>query len=388
MGFEVSPAIAVSWPWEQTSLSLSYVYSFKDYQFAPIGNTGSNRTIDMTHAFNASLNHTFNELYSLSVRDSFVIGQEPDFLRAGNTYSTFQRLAGNNTRNYGSANFDGQLTPLLGFEVGYGNTIYDYDADKYTFSPGNALPSESGLLDRMEQTIHLDSRWQFTPETVGVVGYQFSHVSYGGIGFFRIDNGQPIAPAGPGSPGRGTLPYTSNSRDNEGHYGYVGIDETFTPSLTGSFRVGARYTDYYNDSAMSSGVTPYAQVSLRWNYGIESYVEAGFTHDMAATDLVGAGGSPGITLDSETSALYASVNHRLFPNVYGSLSGSFQDSDYNGGEWNNKTDEFYTFGANLEYRVNNYLSTQLGYNYDRLKSDIADRSFDRNRVYLGITASY
>jgi hypothetical protein len=374
MGFEVSPAITVSWPWEQTSLNLGYIYSFKDYQFKPAGNTD---TVDMTHSFNASLDHSFNELYRANVRDSFVIGQEPDFLRAGNTYSTFQRLSGSNIRNYGNATFDGQLSPLLGFEVGYGNAYYNYAADQ----PHLATliipfqPSEGGLLNRIEQTVHLDSRWQFTPETVFVVGYQFADTDY--------TEGQPLLDPAlfPG--------IVSNTRNNRGHYGYVGVDETFRPDLTGSLRVGARYTDYYNDTTASDNVTPFVQLSLRWNYGVESYVEGGFTHDRAATDLVGNGlGTGNLTLDSETSALYATVNHRLMPNLYGSLTGQYQNSEYNGGQLANQTDNFYTMGVNLEYRVCNYLSTQLGYNYDRLESDIPNRSFDRNRVYLGFTASY
>ncbi|MGA2661611.1 MAG: outer membrane beta-barrel protein [Verrucomicrobiota bacterium] len=369
-GFEVSPAIMLSWPWEQTTVNLGYVYSFKDYQFKPIGNTDS---VDMTHSFNVSLDHTFNELYRASVNDSFVIGQEPDFLRAGNTYSTFQRLSGSNIRNYGNATLDGKLTPLLGFEIGYGNAFYDYAADQPLFA------NPAGVLNRIEQSVHLDSRRQFTPTTVGVVGYQFADTDY--------TAGQQLLASDPS--------IVSNSRNNRGHYGYVGIDETFRPDLTGSVRVGARYTDYYNDPTASDNVSPFVQLSLRWRYGAGSYVEAGFTHDRVPTDLVGGVTAPGgtsLTLDSETSAVYATVNHRLAPNLYGNLTGQFQDSDYNGGLFNNFTDHFYTFGASLEYRVSNYLSTQLGYNYDRLESNIPasiePRSFDRNRVFLGFTASY
>jgi hypothetical protein len=360
----------VSWPWEQTTLSLGYIYSFRDYQFKPIGNAD---TVDMTHSFSSSLDHTFNELYQAKVSDSFVIGQEPDFLRAGNTYSTFQRLSGSNIRNYGNATLDGKLTPLLGFEIGYGNAFYDYAADQPLFA------NPAGVLNRIEQSVHLDSRWQFTPTTVGVVGYQFADTDY--------TAGQQLLASDPS--------IVSNSRNNRGHYGYVGIDETFRPDLTGSVRVGARYTDYYNDPTASDNVSPFVQLSLRWRYGAGSYVEAGFTHDRVPTDLVGGVTAPGgtsLTLDSETSAVYATVNHRLAPNLYGNLTGQFQDSDYNGGLFNNFTDHFYTFGASLEYRVSNYLSTQLGYNYDRLESNIPasiePRSFDRNRVFLGFTASY
>jgi len=363
-GFEVSPAIMVAWPWEQTTLSLGYVYTFKDYQFRPIGNAD---TVDMTHSFNIGLDHTFNELYQCHVSDSFVIGQEPDFLRAGNTYSTYQRIPGDNIRNYGNATLDGKLTPLLGFQFGYANGFYDYAAD----SP---IPSEAGFLNRMENLIHLDSRWQLTPETVGIIGYQYSEIDYTG--------GQQII--GPAFPG-----ITSETRNSRGEYVYVGIDETFSPSLTGSFRVGGRYTDYYHDPNSATEVSPYVQLSLRWNYGLESYVQVGFVHDRSATDLVGTGlGTGNLTLDAETSAAYATINHRLAPNLYGSLTGEFQDSAYNGGQYGSDTEDFYTFGATLEYRISKNCSTQLGYNYDRLDSQINGRTFDRNRVYLGVTASY
>jgi hypothetical protein len=49
---------------------------------------------------------------------------------------------------------------------------------------------------------------------------------------------------------------------------------------------------------------------------------------------------------------------------------------------------FFLFGADLEYRFNEHFSTHAGYNYDRLDSDVGGRSFTRNRVYIGVTASY
>ena len=373
LGFEVSPAVSVVWPWEQTTLSLGYVFSFKDYQFRPLGDAD---TVDMTHAFNLALDHTFNELYQCHLSDSFVIGQEPDFLRAGNTYSTFQRIPGDNIRNNASATFDAKLTPLFGLEFGYANGFYDYAADS-PLAAGLLAPyqgSEAGLLNRLEDLVHLDTRWQLSPETVGIVGYQYSEIDYTG--------GQLLL--GPAFP-----TVTSETRNSRGHYAYVGIDQTFSPSLTASARVGARYTDYYNDPNSATQTSPFVQLSLRWDYGLESYVSVGFVHDRSATDLVGTGlGTGNLTLDADTSAAYATVNHRLAPNLYGSLTGEWQESDYNGGQFANYSEDFYTFGANLEYRFSRNVSTQLGYNYDRLDSQIAGRAFDRNRVYLGVTGSY
>jgi uncharacterized protein (PEP-CTERM system associated) len=88
--------------------------------------------------------------------------------------------------------------------------------------------------------------------------------------------------------------------------------------------------------------------------------------------------------------LYATWNHRITPRLFGSMTGQIQNSTYNNGAFNNETDRFYLLGLNLEYRFTPNFSAHVGYNYDKLDSDINNppRSFDRNRVYMGIAASY
>ena len=170
-GFEISPSIGVVYPWEATTLTANYAYSYKWYDRSLPGGGGHS---DSTHIFNLALDHTFNERYSLNARDSFVIGQEPDVLRTGNAFTTFQRISGNNLRNDGNINFRAQITPLLGTEIGYSNEYFDYDDE----GGDEIVPSFSGLLDRIEHAIHLDSRWTVLPETVAVAGYQFRQVGY------------------------------------------------------------------------------------------------------------------------------------------------------------------------------------------------------------------
>ena len=45
-------------------------------------------------------------------------------------------------------------------------------------------------------------------------------------------------------------------------------------------------------------------------------------------------------------------------------------------------------GVNVTYEINKFLAAEAGYNYDRLDSDVGFRSFTRNRVYVGLRASY
>jgi Putative beta-barrel porin 2 len=378
-GFEVSPSILVSWPLEQTTITLGYVYSLKYYDVKPPGNADN---LDQSHDFNASVSHYFSERYQINVRDSFVIGQEPDLLRAGNTYTTFQRIPGNNLRNYGAINFEAQITPKLGVEAGYANTFYSYADDQVAVSSGgNVTASLSGLLDDIDQAMHLDGRWQLQPQTIGVLGYQFRAVNY--------TAGQPIG---------GNLYFPnlspilwSDIRDSTMHYGYVGLDHNFQPDLTGSIRAGGRYNIYPNESGQDD-LSPYGLASLRYTYRPESYLEAGFSYDYSSTDtsFSTANGANSVTLNGQSASLFATLRHRITPKLYGSIIGNFQDTTYYGGSgsYNGQSTLYYLLGLNLEYRFTHNFSAQAGYNYDNVYSDVPGRTYDRNRVYIGVTANY
>jgi hypothetical protein len=375
-GFEISPSISVDLRWEPTTFKAWYVYSYKWYDRALAGGGGHS---DSTHILNAELNHAFNERFSANVRDSFVIGQEPDVLRSGNAFTTFQRISGNNIRNDASINLRGQITPELGGELGYGNEIFDYDDS----GGDGADPSFSGLLDRIEHRVHLDARYMVLPETVAIAGYQFRQVGYTAneeIGFTS----------------RPDLPVVfSADRNFYEHYFYVGAEQVFSPQLTASVRVGARYIDYYNDPAGSgNGWGPYAMANVRFVYLPDSYVELGLTHDMNATDVIGGGvagagsGPSSFTASSESTSIYGSINHKFTPKLRGSVIGQFQHSEFNGGLFDGETENYYLVGLNFTYQFSPHFSAEVGYNYDNLESDAAGRSFDRNRVYIGVTGTY
>jgi len=371
-GFEVSPSLAFQWANPQTHISAGYVYSFKQYDHRPAGQT---EKYDQTHAFNVALEHAFSQRTQLIVGDSFVIGQEPDYLRAGNSLATFQRLPGNNIRNYGSVAFKEQFTRLFGVEVGYNNAYYDY-ADP-GFPSSAAETTARATLNRLEHTIHLDSQWTLQPETVGVLGYQFRWVNY-----TVTDQEIGILAGG--------FPVFSNERNFREHYAYVGLNHTFRPDLTASARVGARFIDFYNDpTGTGNGWGPYAQLTIGWTYAQDSRLEFGVSHDISSTDIGGApdGTTSSFTTSLETTVVYASLNHRITERLRGSIIAQFQNGTFAGGDVDNKSERDYLFGLNLNYQFSPHWSSEVGYNYDKLDSEIG-RSFDRNRVYIGVTAGY
>lgn len=358
-GFEVSPTLAFSLPLEQTSISASYNYSYKWFEKTLNDREGNDR---QTHTFAARLRHNFSDRTALSVQDSFVIGQEPDYRRLDSPVP----IPGDNIRNYGAINFNAQLTRLFGIEIGYANALADYDDE--------TVGGSSARLDRLEHSAHVDGRWNLRPNTVGVVGYQFTWVDYTGN-----------LPLSVGSP------FMSNSRNSRSHYGYVGVEHNFRPDLFGTVRGGARFSDYYNSPDSHSDVSPYAQASLTFEYAKESSLEIGVSYDRSATDQYSSLFLSSITLESDSTVAYLSVTQRIVPGLFGSVVGHYQHSTFVGGSLDQDSEDFYGLGLNLEYRFNRHVSANVGYSYDMLDSDYstgANRDFDRNRAYIGATFVY
>jgi len=393
-GTEVTPAAAVNHTDENTMYSASYVYDMQWYD------NGSN-LINQTHLFNGAFAHQFTDRYKLSLTESFAIAQEPDVLTAqsgpaAGVAATPLRVSGSNVRNSGQINFTAELTKLFDVHVGYGNTVYAYQQiDRsvygYPFTGAESRftpePSYSDLLDRMEQLATLDLRWKATPETTGILGYQYGHTGYTSPGYiiYPSDGSYPSAPttAAGGNPHG----YHSNIRNDDSHFGFVGVDDSLTPELNASLRVGAEYLDYYNYG--TSRVSPYVDASLTYQYLPGDSAQFGVKHVHNSTDVVGYFGTTPV-LDEESTAIYLSDSHRLTDRLTVTVLGQAQVSTFVGGgsEFDGKSDNFFTLQVNFAYHINAWLLTEAGYNYSKLNSDLAFRSYTRDVMYLGFRAVY
>ena len=373
-GFAVSPGVNLILPLEQTTISFGYEFSAIYYATQVGANDPSfNRSHwDLTHAFNGQLDHQFTERYSLSLGDGLVVGQEPDAL-GYDIINRPIRTSGDNIRNYGWINFDARITRLFSVEVGYANGFYDYAdtlARRRSMNPLALPPTLAGTLNRLDHVGHIDGRWQFLPTTTGVLGYEYEQVNYTGDEF--IDPG---------------LTTKSSFRNNRSHIGYVGVDHKFTSDLSVSARVGAQSIDFYNDPKVSSEISPWAKASLQYEYMAGSSAAVGFSYYRSATDVLGSGSS--VTTDANYANLYATVNQQILPKLYGNITGTYQHSTFNNGSLDNSSEDLFLVGLDISYRFNRFLSADVGYNYDRLDSNSAlSRSYDRNRVFIGITGSY
>lgn len=377
MGVEISPSVDYGVAGDQTSFNVGYAFTARYFDKKAPGRVDKS---DYTHTFDADMSHAFSPRLDMSASEAFVIGQEPDLLRDP---ASTQPIDGDNIRNFAGVDFNIELTQLMGLSVGYNNSLYDYD-DETPALAGTVVAgaSNSGLYDRMEHALRLDTRWKLSPQTVGIIGY-----IYGQTGF---DGDEPIAgdtAIAPGLPGGVVL---SDFRDSRSHTFYVGAQHVFSSTLSGSLSVGAQQTEYINDPVGESQWSPYVQGSLRYVYQTTTTLDMGVRYSRTAANDAGGGGTTFVR-DTATAVVYGSVRQALASKLFLTGNATLQHATYNAPNsvvYDDKSYLFYQLGLDLSYEFNPNLSGHLGYNYDQMESDLPGRDYDRNRVYMGVTAGF
>jgi hypothetical protein len=411
-GTEVTPSVSFNHSVENTLLYANYIYDMEWY--------AQNSLTEQSHQFNGRLEHEFTDRYKISVLESFAYSQEPTVI--DQTVVSFPyRTQGNNERNLGRIDFTGGLTKDLDLHLGYGNTIYHYQetesevpgqpfyggtyftsptSQTVTTVPGGgppvtAYPSYSAELDRIEQLVTLDLRWKATPATTGVLGYELGNTAYTSPEYiiypstptfppYRGPNYEPIPAGATPTPG-----YYADSRDSWSHYAYVGADSSITPDLTGSIRVGIEDLDYYNYPGGRNQLSPYADANLTYQYTATGSAQLGVKHLHNSTDVVGIVGTTPV-VDEESTVIYFSDTQKLSDRFSATAMGQAQLSSFDGGGpgYDGESERFFLLELNLEYHFNPWLAAEAGYNFTALRSDLPDRSFTRDFMYVGIRATY
>lgn len=409
-GFEASPSFSLNMPMQQTEIGLRYTYGLYYYQTRE---RNHQNPIDQTHQFDLWLDHAFSPRWEGRIEDTTTVAQEPSLLTPG-AAGTAQRINGNNIVNTFTGGLHTDWTREFSTALSYKNAFYDYQnsgwtvanatgtpatlfspvplpgytyvnvsgypAGYYNGSPASVNTSYAGLLNRVEQTIGLELQWHITEVTTASVGYDFGLVNFTGKELIAYSQPFPYTAT--------PKPLYSNVRDNLSHSGYVGIKHNFLDNLVGSLKAGAQYTTYYNDPSSTSSWGPEGDASLIYTYASGSYAQLGVTESRNATDTVTVNSNGQITQDQESTVLYGSITHPLTPKLMGSLVGQYQYSTFHNGQFNSRSAQFYNAGLNLTYAFNRHLSSELGYNFDWYTTPVPGQDYTRNRVYLGVTATY
>jgi Putative beta-barrel porin 2 len=384
-GFEFSPSASLIIPLQQTELGLRYTYGLYYYQQRE--NQGAN-PIDQTHQVDLWVDHAFTEAWEGKVMDSFISQQDPSLTTSGTALP--YRAEGNNIQNIGTISSHNEFSQLFSTDVGYQNTWDDYHQQGATFNPinggsfgpGGSGATYAGLLNQVDHSIFVNLNYQYLPDLAFLVGYNFSFNDYTG--------NEPIAVNIP-APGVFDV-YYSNYRNSMSHNIYVGGQYAMTASLSILANAGFQYVDNYNlpsfDHQDSGSYQPTANIAITYTYLPGDYVQVGFTQAQNSSATSDVSGSGSLTLYQETSVLYATVNHQITPKLTGSLIGHYQYSTYVGGANDGEPQNWYTFGLNLAYALNPFVSVDAGYNFYYLTKTGPLPGYSRNVGYASVTATF
>jgi hypothetical protein len=348
-GIEVSPGINFTLG-EGTDMEFSagYAFGMRYYEDRESDNE------DYGHELGISLDKKFSDTSVLLLSNGLVVAQEPEILNGG----TPLRIEGDNLRNTFAARYRRILSGSTGVDIGYGNSIFDYEEEYH-----------SSLLDRSYNEVSLDVFYGMA-ETEYYAGYRYSSTDF---------EGDVLQVPG--------LVFNPAARSNHAHAGYVGARHQLDKNILANVRAGVQNVDYYDFDLMPGLIpedesSPYVDARMEWEYAEGSKLVAGATLARGATDLQAA--------DQEISSVYAQLLHKISGRVHGTLTGRFQDAEISGGgeKLDGKEESLLLLGASLTYAIADNIWAEVSYNYDELDSDVPHRSFERNYLSVGIGTTY
>jgi len=370
-GMQVVPSVGLKYQDDATLASARYEYGYTWY-------ADRKPHDDQSHLVDAVFSHQFNDNVRVDVSDSFAVAQEGSVLSDFGGAQLMTRADGDNIRNFAQILLGVKYYENLGFEIGYRNALWDFDNDEYAF-----------ILNRMEHTPHLDFYYDLDEINRFFIGYEMNYSDYTGSG------NRPLTD----KYGSWVGFYESDLYDRMSHAGYLGYRLTLAEGLDWTTRAGAQYTyfenvkDYkktYADLGLERDTTnPFVESTLTWNYLENCSAQLGVRHAIAASQW-GA-------MDSEVTTVYASIRHQILDRLEGAISGVYQHSSYgkspSGGVNDNARDDYYSVGPSLSFRITGMdapvgVFVDASYSYDDLVSNIRNRSYNRNRVTLGLRATY
>jgi len=372
-GFEVAPSAAINLKNEQTTFGLSYLYTFRYYI------DREDNEYDQSHQVNLKLSHVFNERFSVDLKDSFVMAQEPSIIDP--VFITYPaRAEGDNLRNTASIQLNAAIVENFSADLGYNNTYYDYQQDAQDIglgAPAFGVGSRSATLDRIEHDIYAHGNYQVLPKTTLSLGYRYDIYDYTSD---DLISGPPFS----------STVVRGNDRDNVSHIGTIGVKQHLNPQLDVSAEAGAQYTIYDNQTLFDDDISPYGAASVRWAYMQGSSLSAGVKHQKVPTDVRIASNGTAVA-DQQATLFWLSVNHAITSKITAIVMGQYQHSVYGEssvGGTGDDTDNLFFAGATIAYQFNPHIAAEAGYTFDRLDSDLNVRSYTRNRIYVGTRLSY
>ncbi|HXG49657.1 MAG TPA: outer membrane beta-barrel protein [Methylomirabilota bacterium] len=351
-GFEFAPRLRIFRAVDNDFLQAAYDLSLR-YYFDREG-----EKTDSTHQFSTLWDHRFSERYHLKMEDSLVYSDQPQVLAQGGAVVARSKSTAWNNRY--AADLEAHVSETAGVRANYGNRWTDYKEE------GDF--SYSAILDRVEQDLGASALWYRSEISILSVGYTFLPVTFTSENLIRTD---------------GTNNLYGTDRSYESHRLAAGLHQKLRERMDLEAYVGANITTYVESD---STINPYVNISLSYEYQPDCRIILGLDHDVTPTDVLGSAAN--VTQNQFTTVGSLTISHKLSPKLTGNLTTYLQHGVFNGGSSDGDVDNFYVWNLTFNYRFHENLSAELGYAWNRLESDVPDRSYSQNRIYVGVRASY
>jgi len=357
-GFKVSDQVTVSMQQklEQGFLGVSYQL------IATWWEPRDDKEFTFDHIVDATVNHKFSPSLGGTVQNKYIRRDSPEALNADGTLKRE-----NSSYDYNALNGSVSLNPapssrldvsgrwqLLRFEDASVADREDYDA----YSVGATLVS------------------QIRPETALLLEARGERFDYPGAG---KTVGSPLALPGaePGAGDRNTIP----DRGFDNFIGGVGLEQMFSPNLSGRVMVGYMLKDLKAANA-GEETSPYAEGSLTLNPTPATTITLMGTYSLYQSGLL-------TYATQERTAASLSVGHDLTPRFSMYVAGSYANSDYKGAnsvdtvpeaKVRDASEDVLVFSARAVYRLDpsRRHSLEAGWSYTDVSSDVREE-YDRNR---------
>lgn len=298
-----------------------------------------------------NLSHRFNERMRFRSRSDVAYETEPDFDYG---YGT-DRRTGEYVRYSTDNSFGYRWTERFGTVTGW--RFYGVDFD------------DSDGSDYYTNLFYNEFRYRGSPQTVYTASYRYG------------------------------ISDTDDSSDSDSHYFLVGAEHQFSATTTGVVRLGGQYFD---PDTGSDTWGPYVEGMIRSQineqFSIRSFVRYGIEpqNRTIATALSGGGtptaqgtyddhsvlriGAQGSYAISPRLTIFGGGNliYEQYDDLVATTSGAPSDFD--------ETTVNLNIGASMQMTDNIYLTGS--YNFTTASSDATFREYDRNRVQLGVQATF
>lgn len=325
-----------------TFLGLHYRPSFTYWEDRP-GDSS-----DLNHQVDVVLNHEFTPRFSLSVRDRFRYAEIPE----GIANDVIIREENSFIYNSLNATISSRLTPETRLDIGGRNIILQYDKSDV----GNRQ-------DYTRNVVGASVNHQLQPTLTMVVDGRFEDISYD----------------------------KAKIRDSQSTFIGVGADQSFSPNLLGSIRLGYQNKDF--DSAQRSSVdSPYVDANLTALPSPATRLTLGAAFSQSETDVYPFA-------NQERTRIYATAAHDITAQISAYLSASFARGDYKADQAAaaneaedavvvvppvfDGSEDSWQLSARATYKLDRNNILEVGYQFTDLSSDFAGRDFTRNRLNIG-----